>query len=463
MTMVDRPNVLLVSVDSLRPDYCSFANDAETTTPFLDELAEHAAVYERAISPSTWTLQVHGSIFTGLYPIEHQVFDKGDALGEVPTLAEQLGREGYATESFGRNGWLESGEILRGFDHHRTPHSIHIRNELRTAAEGISERDPSTAYEGSRRAVAAAVEKVRRQLFRPDLIDAKTIDRTIDGLDAVDDPFCFFVHMNGVHYPFRPPAPYHRAYGDHSFERLRRNLSYQRALIDNRPQVYAGNFPIDAEQVQIIQDLYRGCIRQADDLLRRLVTHLDRTDRLQETVIVIFGDHGDHLGDDGHFGHQFSVDDVLLRVPLLVYDPTGTVPSGRTDSLAQLNDLYPTLLDLAGVEAPETQSRHLVKENREAAYTYYVAPDSVVERFARMDGVSRAELPPTRQYAVWQSPDRKLVWYPEENRYNGPAATDEALRDLLAGHMDSLEPVATREDDDVSRTVEQNLRDMGYL
>jgi arylsulfatase A-like enzyme len=90
---------------------------------------------------------------------------------------------------------------------------------------------------------------------------------------------------------------------------------------------------IDADALTVIEDLYRGAIRHADDGLRELIKTLENNNQLSETIVILFGDHGNHSGHDGHFGHQFSVGDRLLRVPLLAYDPTSTLQLGRSEDI----------------------------------------------------------------------------------------------------------------------------------
>lgn len=456
----DRPNLLVVSLDSLRRDYCTIYNPDEATTPFLATL-DDTTVFDRAISPSAWTLQVHGSIFTGLYPPEHGVLDQGTALGDHPTLAERLSESGYSTKSFGNNGWLESGEILRGYDHHRPNVSAHVGLQLKQSKVGLRERDAAAVVDGFIDATAALLEKIKRPLCRHRAVDSASVDLLLDHLEDEDGPFSYFLHANDVHYVYNPTAPYHKTFGDYGLGTVLRNYRYQRRLVDQRASIYTEDFEFDSEADDVLEDLYRCCIRQTDALLERLFGELERRGLRENTVVVIFGDHGDHLCDDEHFGHQFSIADQLIRVPLVVVDPTDTFESGVRSDVVQLNDLYPTLASLLGVEVPETMSVDLTTSTRSNAFVYYSAPGSFIDRLeARVD---KADLPPSRQYAVWQSPERKLCWYPDEAAFDGPMADDETLRELLRDHEESLVPLARRDDGEMSDSVEQNLRELGYL
>ncbi len=466
----DRPNVLLVSIDSLRPDYCSFVSGEEPTTPFLDQLAEESTVYTNAISPSIWTLQVHGSIFTGLYPPEHGLYDKGQVIGDHPTFADILSEDGYDTQSFGRNGWLNTAEITRGFDHHYFEDPSHVRNGFDAMTDGLIDLSPSETVRGTRRFLRAGMEKAGSLAFRHTMKDSLAVDATRERIakagrsgQTADEPFCYLTHLNDVHILYNPSAPYHDKFGDHSLIERRRNVRYQKHVRENQGYVYAGEKEPDMDQVEIATDLYRGCISQADFLVKRLVDKLKAEGVYDDTILILFGDHGDHLGWNGLTSHQFSVADELIRVPLLIRDPTGTIESGRTDELAQLNDIYPTLLSLLGFEPPETRSVDLTSDQREAAYVYYRCSDTQVESVEDECDVSREQLPPRRQYAVWKSPEEKTIWYPNEDEYDGPAAADSELREQLRDHYASLEEVPLAGAETISADTEENLRSMGYL
>lgn len=432
----DSPNVLCISIDSLRADYCSFLNEEETTTPFIESL-DDAAVYTNAITPSCWTLQVHTSIFTGLYPPEHQVDDKDRTLGSCSTFAEILSEKGYDSHSFGYNGWLEAADILRGYEHHAT----------RELADNTFE---------------AIVKKLKHALFVQQIRDEITVNNFLEQLDRSDEPFCHFVHLDDAHYIYTPPRPYHRMYTDTDRLSLTLNLLHQRKLYDSRAELYVDEYEPDPRHVEIMKNLYRGCIRMEDDFVKRIFDGLRERGVLEDTVVVIFGDHGDNFGEDGIYGHQLSVADSLIRVPLVVYDPTGTLPEGKHSRLVQLNDLFPTILELCGEEPPETHSLSLLEdEERDAAFTYYSVADSFIDRIS--DRIDVNELPPKRQYAVWKSPDEKAVYYPDTETWKEDEPDDESLREELLAHLSTLSPIDTRGGADVSDDVKKNLEEMGYL
>lgn len=131
-----------------------------------------------------------------------------------------------------------------------------------------------------------------------------------------------------------------------------------------------------------------------------------------------------------------------------------------------MNDLYPTILELCGVDPPETDSVSLVSERpRERAFSYYENTRAGAEA-ANTDfsTVDETDLLPRRQCCVWESPDRKLTWYPETGKTAGPSSGDEELESSLREHQQSLSPISAGDADvEVSDDVREQIRDMGYL
>jgi len=107
---MNQPNLLLISIDSLRADAVSSIDTSVSTTPFFDELVEQSSLYTAAFSQGVWTVPSHTSIFTGLYPTEHGVYDEdavseGEvSLGDHPTIGQKLQENGYETRAFFRLG-----------------------------------------------------------------------------------------------------------------------------------------------------------------------------------------------------------------------------------------------------------------------------------------------------------------------------------------------------------------------
>lgn len=437
---MDRPNFLFLSLDSVRADACSFLRGPDWTTPSLDGFADSATVFTRAVTPSVWTLPVHASVFTGLYPPEHQIFDHTETLGPVATLGERLSGLGYDTRAFGYNKWLEVADIARGFDHHTTPPVV----------------SPASGATGT---ASRAVAKLRSALFRHRIRDQLTVERVLDNLGENGEPFSYFVHLNGAHHGhgYKPHSPHHRRATDKSLPELLLHRMRQRRIFESEEAMYTESRPYSDQTIETMRSLYHGCVSQVDELVGELFDALEREGLFENTVVVVFADHGDNLDEDGMIGHQFSVADPLIRVPLLVSDPTGRLGSGTRGDIVQLTDIYPTVFDLLGEDYERPNAFSLTSQNaRDTAYAYYETPSFFHERI----GTELAsELPPDRQYVAWRTPDEKLIWYPDEASFQG----QHSLRENLRNHHASLEPVRTRDGTELREDVRNNLEQMGYL
>lgn len=462
-----QPNVLCVSIDSLRADYTSLSEDCDhETTPTLASLAEESTVFSSAISPSIWTLPVHTSVFTGLFPPEHGILAGGRTLGDHPTFAELLAEQGYSTQAFYLNSWFDTGEILRGF--------------------GISRDDPEESSMRSVADIAGAIsprieaflersyncqERYRNWALpdswdRPDVSgDRRTVDRASEAVSDIEPPFCWFVHLNDAHYRYGPPSPHHDAFTDRSATGLLYNYErWQHRVYDRvstRLKTGQGEIRPPEREVETFKDLYRGAIRHCDSLLDELIDRLKEAGEWENTILVVFGDHGDSFGENEVFGHQFSVDDSLIRVPLLVRDPTDTLNGGTVTTPASLVDIYPTLLSLTDTDGPETEGIDLSTETREYAYTHYDATDC--HFYVNLsDDLDEDRIPPVRQRSIWASSDRKVVVYPDRDEFGAVGDEDGTLRRQLERHTEGLEriPTSTEVLDD---GVTERLKDMGYV
>jgi len=113
-----RPNVLFVVLDTTRKDRLTVYGHDRPTSPALERFAEEARVYEQAVAPAPWTLPVHASVFTGLYPSEHGATQENPYLEGATTLAETLSRSNYATSCYSSNAWITPyTHLTRGFEH----------------------------------------------------------------------------------------------------------------------------------------------------------------------------------------------------------------------------------------------------------------------------------------------------------------------------------------------------------
>ncbi len=287
-------NLILISLDTWRGDHFDRDVSGGPVTPQLAELAKSGVVFDQAITTYPSTSASHMSLFTGLYPITHQVRFANDVIGgSIPTLAEMLAAAGYQTGAVTENAMLlaETGFAF-GFDSY-----------FENKGLGIWSTDGQ--------------------------IDS-TLARGRAWLEQhAGERFFLFLHTYQVHTPYEPPEEY---------------------VFGPTPDELAS--ATEPGWVTKLRHQYAGEVRYSDVVLAEFLRELDETGLLDESIVVLTSDHGEEFAEHGEVGHSKSVYDEVLRVPLLVWAP-GLVRSGvRVPSMVSLVDVVPTVLDLLEVAAP---------------------------------------------------------------------------------------------------------------
>ena len=310
------PNILLISIDSLRRDHVGSYGYHRPTTPHLDKLAREGVRFDAAVSPTSWTLPSHVTLLTALPIRVHQVHVSSQRFTKrVLTLAEVLSQEGYATAGIVGGSFLDAGYgFAQRFDHYD---DYTILNRDRTKPNGHVTSPMSLRLANEWLEGWAAAERPR--------------------------PFFLFLHMWDVHFSYAPPPPYDTMFDPH-YERDMVASPYMR----NR-RINPWMDPRDLEHVIA---LYDGEIRYTDDHLGRLFDLIERLGVFDDTIIVVTSDHGDEFFEHGKKGHGQNLFDNVLLVPLVMRYPS-KIPAGRVvKGQVRLMDVAPTILGLAGIEPP---------------------------------------------------------------------------------------------------------------
>ncbi|MBN1586130.1 MAG: sulfatase [Candidatus Omnitrophica bacterium] len=301
------PNLILISIDSLRADHLGCYHYGKPTSPNIDRLAKQGILFTDCTASSSWTLPSHVSMMTGMYPSSHGVINPNFKLrDEADTLAEQLKSNGYSTAAFVSGPLVTSTfGFDQGFD--------------------IFEESNSSTLE----------EKGAGDITSPGLTQA-----IISWLKKPGkDPFFLFLHFWDVHYDYIPPDPYAGLF-DRDYT----------GTFDGRDYVHTDILgpPVDANALNHAQALYDGELRWVDYHVGLILDALEELDLDTHTVILLTSDHGDEFNDHGNLGHGKNLYESTLRVPLILaspYHPKGVEISTPTSIV----DIPATLLDAVGV------------------------------------------------------------------------------------------------------------------
>ena len=306
----DRPvNVLIIGVDTLRPDHLGCYGYGRNTSPTVDRIAAEGVLFENAISQSPWTLPSFSSVFTSLYPSQHGAMSAVSRMREsFPTLGTILQEHGYATGAVVNATVLrpEYG-VNRGFDYYDPPPPQGRR------ADG---------------ATRAALEWIGNHR---------------------DRPFMMFAHYFDPHEPYAPLAPYDKLFDTGYAGRIGNAF----VLHDYFPNVVGMDFDdlasLEESDWNHIRALYDGEIAFTDKAISELLEGLGDLGVLDNTLIVFLSDHGEEFFEHQGFGHGHTLFGEVIRVPLIFSLPRRLPPGLRIPRQVRLVDVMPTVLDLLGI------------------------------------------------------------------------------------------------------------------
>jgi arylsulfatase A-like enzyme len=325
---------MIVVVDTLRADRLHCYGAARDTSPIIDRIAADGVLFEQAftVAPSTW--QAFTSILTGLNPPRHGVrfiFDE-PLTSTIPSLGTILEQHGYATVSFDVIPFLRWMTDGHGFQ---------------------SYVDSDSLKKGGT------------------IPDAQLTDQIVSWVGAHRDkqPFFVFVRYQGPHWKYNPKQEFHDLFGtdagaDHSFNDGDYGLRFEQdekgrpqfRLVDpaaRRHLMFDFNLAPPVRDHMILH--YDACVRTVDEQIGRVVDALRSAELLDTTLLVITADHGESFGEHGYLRHGPRVDDVVMRVPLIMRFPPAAThghAGERVPQLVRSIDIMPTVLATVGITAP---------------------------------------------------------------------------------------------------------------
>ena len=346
-TETDRPNVLWVIWDTVRADRLGIYGYEKPTTPFLQEWARGARVFEDCISTAGSTVPSHASMFTGLLPTEHGAFHTQRMLDTgLTTIAELFREQGYQTYLFAANPHLQKRQNFdQGFDVNEHPWDDDYREEAERIVSGKVATEDRSSHLADK--VRAGKELSPWNIKAAGELAQKGLTRWLDGRDR-DRPWFAFLNYMEAHAPYIPP----RSFRERTLSPEQVDRSYR---IDNAPAArWAYTFGLreySASDLEILGGTYDATLLELDELFRSLITDLEARGDLDNTIVVLASDHGEHLGEHRMLDHQYALYEQLLRVPLIVHYPRKIEP-GRDRSPVETFDIFPTLLELAEIDPP---------------------------------------------------------------------------------------------------------------
>ncbi len=296
------PNILLISMDTLRADALGAYDRTQTHTPNLDRFAAQGTLFETTVTTFNWTLPAHASMLTGLLPITHAVRSERDTLPKrFTTLPEALREAGYQTAAITAGGWL-SPEC--GFE------------------QGF---DSFTMFNGGRDDL--------KQRFGEALSWLK---------EHEGSKWFLFLHSYQTHLPYY----YHEGLSDPS----------------TKPGMVEGASNIQTLPHKLWRLAYDGEVAYLDQEIGRFFDELHSTGLDRNTLIVFISDHGEAFGEHHYYEHGYTLFEEEVNVPFILNLPGGVRAGKRISEIVSLVDLFPTVLALAGVPPIRSNGYSLIRQ-----------------------------------------------------------------------------------------------------
>jgi len=474
--MPHTPNIIILLLDTARAQSFSGYDYARPTSPHIDVLAAESVVYEQAIAPGCWSLPSQVSLLTGMLPAKHGAHELHLSYAHgYPMLPEVLREAGYHTLGISPNSWMsDEFGVTHGFERYLKLW------QYRPAA-------PVTP--GQTSGVGTWLDrKLQRGYWRhifPHRNHAQHINRHIRALvTKTPEPFFLYAIYWDMHLPYAARESYTTRW-------LPSGVTLSQAQQVNRDplQYLAGNMPMSEEDFTVLQACYDGALASLDAEIGALVAWLRRRGMLERTLLIITSDHGENIGDHGLMSHAYSLHDTLIHVPLIVRYPELFSPGQRVTQQVQLTDLFPTILDVLGLDVPrvrqEVQGVSLLAPTSDTseerlAYAEMLAPHPSVASLNRRTGAPEHTPHPAidRALRCLRTPATKVIWASDDNhalydlRLDPHETTNLYTREPQRAkeYLDLLEagrppvgapplPPAPPMDPD----MRQRLRDLGYL
>lgn len=413
----ERPNVLMILVDDLKPALGCYGDPA-AKTPNLDRLAARGMRFDLAYcnqavcAPSRFTLLLGShSTSTGLYGLGSQLRQR---IPDAVTLPQHFAKHGYRTESLGKVfhiGHGNQGDAQSFLVEHFHDKVIEYADPASTDGGKLTREEAYFTNQklgqiGSLpRGAAYESPDVADEAYADGRVAAETVHRLQAARRRIDDsktPFFIVTGFARPHLPFSAPQKYWELYDPAALPLPKLEVPPIEApavagkkngeLANYRPVPESGAVK-DGELRRKLVHGYYASVSYVDSQIGKVLNELDTLELADNTIVVLWGDHGFHLGDHGLWTKHTNYEQAN-RIPLIIVAPSVTKPALVTRQLAESADVFPTLAELAGLPAPAgpqpIDGKSLVPVLRDPAarvrdHAYHVFPKGKLGRAIRTE------------------------------------------------------------------------------
>lgn len=308
------PNVILITVDSLRPDHLSCYGYEKKTSPNIDKIAQEGVLFKQAVSVAPWTYPAMFTLFTSAYPHVHGMTAFQGALRDIPLLPQVLRSRKYYTAAVCSHYVLSNiKKLTRAFDEFISIEAKHENSWVVRNAKVVTDK-----------AVSWLNNNYKKRFF-------------------------LWIHYMDTHGPYNPPSPY-----DTMWNEPTANNGFDGLSVSQSRWLGVGGVPKFVTETLNLKDMsrqeyisrYDGAITFLDSQIGVLSAELKSRGLQKDTLVIITADHGESLGEHNYFGHEFLLYDTMLKVPLIMKYPDVLPSSKVIVEQAGIIDIMPTVFDI---------------------------------------------------------------------------------------------------------------------
>lgn len=436
----EAPCVILIMIDTLRPDYLGCYGNDTLSTPNIDALARDATLFATTYSQATYTKPSTASLLTSRYPTEHQAIHKNNILPDnITTLAEAFTRAGFYS-----GGIVTNINLAPVFNFQQGFHEyVYLPPKFLFGANEAASR---LVIYGVLRLIWRRVQQGQYPYYYYQV--AETVTGYFDDFLTrnKDRKFFLFIHYMDPHDPY--------------FEHPYSGIGYARAAMPNPDPKFEGPF----------RDFYRQEVEYLDSWIGQLIAELRAAGLYENSIIALTSDHGEEFQEHGGWWHGNTLHEEQVRVPLLLKRPLGLKSQSVVETLTNSIDIAPTLLVAAGLEpVPGMHGHDLFSVSQPEDFTPQVYSEADFEgNVVRMVRIGPWKYIQTNPDNPRQRPPEQLFYLPNDpgeriNLMDVESARADELRLILEEKYQDLLAISEQgTQQEMDQTTKDRLRALGY-
>ncbi len=316
---LERPNIILITIDALRPDHMSCYGYKKNTTPYIDTIAKQGVMFKQALTVAPWTYPVMFSLFSSFYPSVYGMTPSLRQLNNIVLFGQALKHKGYyKTAVCGHHALSTMKQFTQFFDKfisiEPTKESLWTDNNAQKVTQ-------------------LAVKCLNQQ--------------------GVKRNFFLWIHYMDPHGPYNPPPAYKKRWNRETLTKKFKKMPISKSKwigLNGVPEYIAESMDIQSMDINEYIALYDGEIGFVDSQIGVLIEELEKRNMGKNTVIIITADHGESLGEHDFFGHEFLLYDNLLKIPLIIKYPEKFASNKIIERQVKIIDIMPTIFDILRIK-----------------------------------------------------------------------------------------------------------------